>query len=245
MITENYEPSAKLMSGRTILITGATDGIGKALSLKLSSYPCNLILLGKNKLKLDAIKKECTGCVANIEIFKLDLMHAKGEDYQGLIDMIESKFISIDCLVHNAAILGDLAPVEHYDIGLWQQVIHVNLTSVFILTKCLLPLLKIGKFPSITFTSSGVGSKGKAFWGAYSVSKFGIEGFAQILSEELKNSNIKVSIINPGATNTNMRAKAYPAEDKSSIKEPEDVISAYLYLLSPEFSEPSGSRFSL
>ena len=245
MIPENYDPPAKLMSGRTILITGATDGIGKALSLKLSNYSCNLILLGRSTLKLEAIKKECADHVANVEVFKLDFMHAKGEDYQCLIDMIESKYASIDCLVHNAAILGELSPVDHYDIGLWQQVIHVNLTSTFILTKCLLPLLKIGKFPSITFTSSGVGIKGKAFWGAYSVSKFGIEGFAQILSAELKNSNIKVSTINPGATNTNMRAKAYPAEDKSLIKNPEDVLSAYLYLLSPEFSEPNGSRFSL
>jgi NAD(P)-dependent dehydrogenase (short-subunit alcohol dehydrogenase family) len=245
MINANYIPSHEEMADRKILITGATSGIGRALSLKLSHYPCKLILLGRSSLKLNELKAVCDGNLAEIQTIKLDLLYAKGDDYQSAIDKISSIYSSIDCILHNAAILGDRSPIEHYDIGVWQQVIHINVTSTFILTRCLLPLLKKGNLPSITFTSSGVGIRGKSFWGAYSVSKFAIEGLSQILCDELKNTNIRVNTINPGPTNTNMRAKAYPAENKESIKGPDEVLSPYLYLLSPESKNINGVRYDV
>jgi len=124
----------------------------------------------------------------------------------------------------------------------WQRVIHVNLNAVFILTRCLLPLLRESADASLLFTSSGVGYQGRAYWGAYCVSKFGIEGLTQILADELETTNIRVNCINPGATRTNMRAHAFPAEDRDSLPLPQDITGPYLYLLGPDSRDVTGQR---
>ena len=135
-----------------------------------------------------------------------------------------------------------MSPIEHYDIGLWQRVLLVNLTAPFILTRCLLPLLRRSADASVLFTTSGVGNRGRAFWGAYAVSKFGTEGLAQVLAEELENTPIRVNSINPGATRTRMRAQAYPAENPDTLKPPEALAVPYVYLLGPAGRAVRGQR---
>ena len=153
-------------------------------------------------------------------------------------------WLVLDGLVHNAGILGSRSPIQHHDVAEWQRVLHVNLTAPFILCRCLLPLLLQSGDASVIFTSSGVGRTGKAYWGAYAVSKFGIEGLNQVLAEEMGGKpSIRVNAVNPGPTRTAMRAAAYPAEDPLQLKTPEEILGVYLYLLGGESRGVSGRSF--
>jgi NAD(P)-dependent dehydrogenase (short-subunit alcohol dehydrogenase family) len=161
------------------------------------------------------------------------------------VDEIESRYGRLDGLLHNAAILGDRSPIEHYDIGLWQRVLLVDLTAPFILTRCLLPLLAKSSDASLLFASSSVGRRGRAHWGAYSVAKGGLENLADILIDELENTAIRVNVINPGGTRTKMRTRAYPAENAAALPTPESVAPPYLYLLGGASRGVRGRRFDL
>ena len=149
-------------------------------------------------------------------------------------DGLATEFGRLDGLVHNASILGKRFSIEQYDIVDWQRVMHVNVTAAFALTQVCLPMLLESEDASVIFTSSGVGRKGRAFWGAYAVSKFATEGLAEVLADEHRQGNLRVNCINPGATRTGMRLEAYPAEDREKLKRPEDILNAYIYLLGPD-----------
>jgi NAD(P)-dependent dehydrogenase (short-subunit alcohol dehydrogenase family) len=154
---------------------------------------------------------------------------------------MEQEFGRLDGLLHNASILGARSPIEHHDVKIWLETIHVNLNAPFILTQALLPLLHKSKDPSIVFTSSGVGRKGRAFWGAYGVSKFGTEGLMETLADEC--SDIRVNCINPGATRTAMRKAAYPGEDPTTLKTPAEIMPPYLYLIGPDSRGVTGQSY--
>jgi NAD(P)-dependent dehydrogenase (short-subunit alcohol dehydrogenase family) len=171
----------------------------------------------------------------------MDLLGATPQDYCELAGILAREFETLDGLVHNAGILGDRTPIEHYDPIVWQKVIQVNLTAPFLLTQACLPLLRQSSDASVIFVSSGVGRKGRAYWGAYSVSKFGVESLSQILADECEtNTHIRSNCLNPGATRTGMRKVAYPGEDPDSIKSPRQVIPPYLFLLGPDSRGISG-----
>jgi NAD(P)-dependent dehydrogenase (short-subunit alcohol dehydrogenase family) len=239
----DFSPAQGLLADRVILVTGATAGIGRAVAADLTRHGATVVLHGRNAKKLQALYEELCELGPEPAVAQLDLERAQGDDYQALVDAIEERYGRLDGLLHNAGILGDRSPIEHYDIGLWQRVMHVNLNTAFILTRCLLPLLRASTDASLLFTTSGVGSEGRAFWGAYSVSKFGTEAMTQILAQELDNTNIRVNCVNPGATRTNMRRKAYPAEDPAELRSPEDITDTYLYLLGPDSRGVTGQRF--
>jgi len=136
--------------------------------------------------------------------------------------------------------LGDRFSIEQYDVEQWQRVMHVNVTAAFVLTQVCLPMLKRSDDPSIVFTSSGVGRVGKAYWGAYAVSKFATEGLSQVLANEHRHTPLRVNCVNPGPTRTNMRLEAYPAEDRNALKTPEEILSTYVYLLGPDSQGVTG-----
>jgi NAD(P)-dependent dehydrogenase (short-subunit alcohol dehydrogenase family) len=237
-----YRPSPEAFAGRVVLVTGATAGIGRAVATALARHGATVLLHGRNEKALQALYDELRALGPEPAVALLDLERAQGPDYQTLTTAIESRYGRLDGLLHNAAILGDRSPIEHYDIGLWQRVVHVNLTAPFILTRCLLPLLRKSRDASMLFTTSSVGHVGRAYWGAYAVSKFGVEGLAQVLADELENTSIRVNAINPGRTRTRMRARAYPAEDPATLPAPESVTLPYLYLLGPDSRGVSGQR---
>ena len=159
-------------------------------------------------------------------------------ELQQLGDILLEQYGRLDGVLHNASVLGDRVPVEHYDMNTWAKVMHVNFTNVCYLTRILMPLLRLAPSARTIFTSSGVGKTPRAYWGAYSVSKYAMEGFAKLLAEELGNtSEIKVNILNPGGTRTKMRAAAYPNEDPQTLIEPEALMPLYLYLISDNCSE--------
>ena len=178
-------------------------------------------------------------------LYPLDLEGATPENYQELQDNVLEKFDKLDGLIHNAAILGAQMPIEHYDIKLWYSTLQINLSAPFLLTQFLIPALLKSDDARILFLSSSVGREARAYWGAYSVSKFGIEGFAKTLSEELEKTKISVNTVNPGKLRTEMRRTAYPAEDSSGVPLPEEKSSAIVYLLSSMSPKMNGEQLTI
>ena len=241
----SYTPTADALAERVILVTGATAGIGRAVARDLVRHGATVILHGRNEQALEALYQELRQIGPEPAVAQIDLERAQGAQYQSLTSEIESRYGRLDGLLHNAAILGDRSPIEHYDIGLWQRVLLVNLTAPFILTRCLLPLLRKSTDASVLFATSSVGRRGRAYWGAYAVAKAGIEGLAEILADELERTNIRVNLVNPGGTRTRMRSRAYPAENPETLPTPESLTSAYLYLLGPASRAVRGRRVDL
>jgi len=241
----SYSYPDDILKGRIILITGSSDGIGRALALHAAKLGAQVILHGRSVQKLEKIYdtiEEIDGA-PRPSIAVMDLESANAESYTTLAQSIESEFGRLDGLVLNASILGERYSVEQYDAVLWQKVMHVNVTSAFAMTQVFLPLLQKSDDPSVIYTSSGVGRTGKAFWGAYAVSKFATEGLSQVLADEHSHDKLRSNCINPGATRTNMRLAAYPAEDRDQLKRPEDILAPYIYLLGPDSNGVTGESF--
>jgi NAD(P)-dependent dehydrogenase (short-subunit alcohol dehydrogenase family) len=241
----SYRSKPGDFDGRVVMVTGATSGIGRAVATELVRSGATVILHGRNEKALEALYQELKPLGPEPSVAQIDLERAQGPQYQQLIEQIESRYGRLDGLLHNAAILGDRSPIEHYDIGLWQRVLLVDLTAPFILTRCLLPVLRNSADASIVFTTSSVGRRGRAYWGAYSVAKAGLENLAEVLADELENTPIRVNVVNPGGTRTKMRTRAYPAESPASVPTPESVVAPFLYLLGGASHLIRGQRFDL
>jgi NAD(P)-dependent dehydrogenase (short-subunit alcohol dehydrogenase family) len=235
-----YVPPPEILRGRVIAITGAGDGIGRALALSVARLGAQVVLVGRTVRRLEAVEAEIAALESagapqrEASIAPLDLEKALAGDYDRLAAAVAERYGRLDGLVHNAAVLGVLAPIEHADMRNWCRVLHVNLTAAFALTQVLLPALRASEDASVIYTSSSVGRRGRANWGAYAVSKFGIEGLSQVLADEMAgNSAVRVNAVNPGPTRTRLRRQAYPAENAELLPLPESIVSPYLWLLGP------------
>lgn len=243
---DSYQPSSNLLQDRIILVTGAGDGIGAEAAMTFARYGATVILVGRTLSKLekiyDAIQAHGHPQPA---IFPLDLSTAVEHDYLALKEALSTEFGHLDGLLHNAAELGPKTPLRHYASADWQRILHVNATAPFLMTQALLPLLDKSEDASILMTGSSVGLKGRAYWGAYAVSKAAGENFMQVLADELESTgHIRINSINPGATRTAMRAAAYPAENPETVKQPEALMQHYLFLLGPDSQGISGEQFN-
>ena len=241
----SYTPTPDLLADRNVLISGAGDGIGKALAMACARAGASTLLLGRTTSKLEAVYDEIIAAgLPKPAIVPLDLTAFESKDVNDLIEAIDTNYGALHGLVHNAALLGERVPLAHYDTVTWHQVMQVNVNAVFVLTRALLPALDRAGDASLIFTSSGVGKTPRAYWGAYSVSKYALEGMAMLLADELENvSGIRSNILNPGATRTGMRAAAYPNEDPATLKTPEAVLPYYLWLLGRDSAGVHGQRF--
>jgi len=238
----DYSAPENLLANRTVLVTGAGDGIGKAAALTYAAHGATVILLGRGRKKLEAVydEIEANGDPQPVMV-SLNLETATPENYQELADMIGEEFGQLDGLLHNAGILGQRTPIANFNEKSWQEVMQVNVNAPFMLTKAVLPLLESADNASVIFTSSSVGRKGRAFWGAYAASKAAIENLTETLADELEGvSNIRANCINPGATRTNMRMKAYPGENPDNLATPQDIMPLYLYLMGNDSRLVSG-----
>jgi NAD(P)-dependent dehydrogenase (short-subunit alcohol dehydrogenase family) len=233
------------LAGRVIAITGASSGIGRAVALACARVGAEVILVGRNARKLEAVHTEIeTAGGPSPTIAMLDLEKAIAADYDQLAAAVLERFGRLDGLLHNAGILGTLSPIEHHDVPTWCRVMHINVTAAFALTQVLLPVLKRSQDASVLFTSSSVGRQGRAYWGAYAVSKFATEGLMQVLASELENiTSIRVNSLNPGRARTMMRRQAYPAEDLNTLPMPETLTGPYIALLGPASRGVTGKTF--
>lgn len=255
MSPTSFEPTHCSLSpgelrGRVIAITGPTAGIGQALALECARYGAEVLLLGRNVRKLEAIHDAILalqahdgGAIAAPAIAPLDLEKAVAQDFDTIARAAQERWGRLDGLVLNAALLGQPMPIEEYDMPTWVRVLHVNVTANVALTQTLLPLLRASNDASIVCTSSAVGRKGRAYWGAYAVSKFALEGFMQVLADELEKSTVRVNSLNPGKARTQMRRQAYPSENIQTLPEPATLTSPFVALLGPQARGVTGSAF--
>lgn len=239
----NYSFSTNTLQNKVILVTGAGDGIGKQAALTYAQCGATVILLGKTVNKLEAVYDEIlNNGGAEPAIVPLDMKGATKQHYIDMVATIVSQLGKLDGALLNASVLGELTPFCQIHQQTWDDVMQVNVNAQFLLAQALIPAMQNNENTSLVFTTSGVGNKGKAYWGAYSISKFATESMMQLIADEYDNTNFRCNAINPGATNTPMRNIAYPGEDKTSIAQPKDIMPAYVYLMSDDSKEVNGKR---
>jgi NAD(P)-dependent dehydrogenase (short-subunit alcohol dehydrogenase family) len=241
-----HRPSAAELAGRVVAITGAGDGIGRAVALAAAAHGAEVVLVGRTLSRLESTHAQIEARGGRACLAPLDLERALAGDYDQLAAAVQERYGRLDGLLHNAAVLGALAPIEFYDVPTWVRVLHVNLTAAMALTQVLLPMLRAAPHPSIVFTTGGVTRRPAPFWGAYAASKHAVEGLATTLAAELADTTprVRVNSIDPGATRTRLRRQAYPAEDANRLATPEAHAACYLWLLGPASRGLTGQRLS-
>ena len=242
----DWRPTPGLLHERVILITGAANGIGRAVAGTCAAHGASAILLDRDVRGLEQAYDEITAAGhPEPALYPLDLKGATPDDYATLADTIEKEFRHLDGLVHNAAYLGALVPFANYDHELWFETLQINLNAPYLLTMACLGLLQQSHDASIVFAADVAGRHGKAYWGAYAVSKAGAEGFMQILADELEaNTSIRVNSLDPGPVRTALRRLAYPYEDRNSLPGPAEVVKPFLFLLGPDSKGITGQQLT-
>ena len=245
-VPDDWQASSSELAGKTILVTGANRGIGEAVALSCAQHGAEVLLLGRNEDALAQVYDQIVdlGCPTP-GIIPLDLTNRDPSLYDTLADELSGANVVLNGLVHNASVLGERRALAQTSPSSWDEVLQVNMTAVFLLTRALMPLLEAAPAASVVLTSSGVGRRGKAYWGAYAVSKFATEGFMQVLADEVDaTSSIRINSLNPGAVNTGMRRAAYPGESPETNPMPEALTDRWLYLLSDASREIHGQALS-
>ncbi|PXA70994.1 YciK family oxidoreductase [Vibrio sp. 11986-1-5] len=237
----NYSVAVDALQDKVILVTGASDGIGKQAAITYAAHGARVILLGRSEDKLQQTYDEIINAgYPQALAIPLDMQHASKNDYQALMRKIEQQCGQLDGLLHSAGLLGDISPFEAISEHTYDQVMQVNVKAQLLLTQAALPLIKRSPQGRVVFTSSTVGHSGRSGWASYSISKFATEGMMQILADELRDTPLRVNAINPGGTRTAMRAKAYPQEDANRLKTPQEIMPLYLYLMARESQHVHG-----
>ena len=228
-----------MLEEKVTLITGASRGLGRALALACAKEGANLVINSRSEDSLQPVVEEVQGTGA--EVLSVAANVALETEVQKLVDGAVRRFGRIDVLINNAGLLGPRVAIQEYPEDEWRRVIDANLTAPFLLSKAAIPHMPEGA--SIINVVSGVSIEGRAEWGAYSVSKFGVEGLTQILAAELKDRGIRANAVDPGGMRTEMRAAAYPNEDPQTRITPEENTAVFLYLASEESRNVTGERF--
>ncbi|TWX64279.1 YciK family oxidoreductase [Colwellia sp. C1TZA3] len=241
----DYAITPQILANKTILVTGAGASIGRQAALTYAELGATVILLGRTVAKLEAVYDEILAKgYPEPAIVPLDLKGATKQNYIDLAATIVNQFGQLDGALLNASILGELTPFNQINQQIWQDVMQVNVDAQFLLAQALIPVLLKADNASLVFTSSGVGNKGKAYWGAYSVSKFATEGLMQVIADEYEKTSLRTNVVNPGATNTDMRSVAYPAENKAEIALPKDIMPLYVYIMADDSKAVNGQRIN-
>ncbi len=217
------------------LVTGASQGIGAATAKVLADHGYHVIMCARNSKNLESVEEEIFAAGGSATIAPLDL--TEGDSITRLAHAIEQRWNKLDVMILNAAMLGNLGPVSQMDPKEFNQILTLNLLSQQALIANFDPLLRKSMDAKLIGLSSSVGRNARAFWGGYGASKAAFENLLLSYAEEVANlSKIKVAIVDPGRTRTEMRAKAYPGEDPNSVKEPIIVAESILNLLSNDFA---------
>jgi NAD(P)-dependent dehydrogenase (short-subunit alcohol dehydrogenase family) len=236
--------NSKRLDDRVILITGAGSGIGAAVAKAAAAEGAHVILLDKKIPLLEHVYDEImSDHVHEPALYPLDLKGATVPDYEELVNIIKTNYGRLDGLVHCAAALGQLAPVELQEVKIWMETMHINLTAAYLLTRACLPTLREQSHSSIIFSTDGY--KDRAYWSGYGVSKAGIEALAKQLADELEaEGKVSVNCIDPGKVRTNFFSRAFPAIDPSDLASPESIASVYIDTLAMTASQNSETMIS-
>ncbi len=250
MTTETVSPAAEAtkaappenrLAGKVVLITGSTRGIGRALAHACAAEGAKVAICGRNREDLVAVSDELNSMGAEVCAVKIDL-----SDYSSaikLVDGVHRAFGRIDVLINNHGVLGPMETLMEYPDEEWERVMNTNLNSTYWVTKEVLGKMVPQKSGSVVMVSSGVARAGRAKWGAYAVSKAGMECMAEVISDELRDQGVRVNVVNPGATRTEMRAQAVPGEDPAALPAPVDITNVFVYLASDASKGVNGERF--
>ena len=226
------------LSGKVALITGGSRGIGRAIAGAYAGAGAKVFICGRDDKNLRAALDEIRGAGGEIDGLAGDV--GNPDDVQRIVSAAAQRYGAIDVLVNNASILGPRETIANYPAPAWQEVLRINLTGIFLMAREVLPIMSGRGSGSIINVTSGVGRRGKARWGAYAVSKAGLEALTQVLADEVSQAGIRVNSVNPAATRTEMRAHAYPSEDPLTLPTPEEIVPLFLYLASDASAGVSG-----
>lgn len=240
----SYVAPAGLLADRVVLVTGAGGGLGGALSEACAALGARLVLSGRRVPPLERVYDSIVAAGGpRPSIAPLDLERADATHYEALADAVRNEFGRLDGLVHAAARPGERSPIEHHDVANWLRVMHVNVNAAFILTRSLMPLLRLSPDASVLFVTCAAAVRGRAYAGADAASKFALEGLMQVLADETDTlTNIRVNSVDPGPMRTHLRRAAFPGELPDALPEPRDVLAPFLYLLGPDGRGITGRR---
>lgn len=240
-----YTAAPDLLNGRNILVTGAGSGLGRAAAIAYAQHRANVILLGSTEKKLEATYDAIVANgSAEPTLMVLDLQRAGEAEYNQLGEILANEFGSLHGLLHSAGVSAPALPLQYQSLSSWNQLLQVNLTAGFALTKTCLPLLQQADNASVIFTSSKAGRETRAFWGAYAVSKHGVETLMEIFADELRNtSRVRINSLNPGPCGTALRRVIFPSEDPATLPSAESLMPLYLYLMGNDSLHENGRRF--
>lgn len=229
------------LAGKSTLVTGASRGIGREIARAYCAHGGRVIACARSGEHLESLEKECRSESGELATVIADVTDE--HDQNKVVETAIERYGLIDVLVNNAGILGPRERIAEYPDDIWDQVIEVNLNAVFHLTKLVLKHMLDRNRGRIINVTSGVGVRGSSRWGAYAVSKFGVEGLTQVLADELRETSVGVNAVNPGPIATDMRAKAYPDEDPETIPAPADIMDVFLHLAAQQNGEANGERY--
>ena len=237
----NYVPADNLLSGRVIVVTGAGEGIGRCAAMEFASLGAEVVLLGRTQRKLEAVYDEIVDSgYKEAIIHPMNLLTAKGSDYIDFAQRLKENMGRLDGILHNAAELDILTPIQYYDEELWESTMRVNTTAPYLLTQACLPLLLESSDSSVVFITDDCARRPKGYWGAYAVSKAATEHLALTLAIELQKTNVRVNVINPGPCRTGMRVRTHPGASIMSVPPPKAIMPVYDYLMGPDSKEVRG-----
>lgn len=228
------------LANKVVMITGGSAGLGAALARRFVKAGSAVSICGRRADSMAATTQmlreadgACVGMVADV---------TSPEDVNHWISRTRTELGPIDVFINNASVLGERLSIEQADLDVWKKVIEINLTGAFVCARAIIPYLRETQ-GSLINVSSGVGDHGRSLWGAYCVSKNGLEAMSEIMAGELSTDRIRVNTVDPGSMRTSMRAAAYPDEDPATLPEPHEVADVFVYLASDRSKEVTGQRF--
>lgn len=216
------------LKDRIALITGASRGIGAAIAKAYAKEGAHVVLVARTTGALEELDDEIQAAGGKATLVPLDM--EKTELIDGLAAPLLERFGKLDVLVANAAILGKMTPVHQYPPDLWEKVFKLNVHANQRLLRAVHPLLNASDSGRAIFLSSGVARMPRAYWGAYAASKAALDNLAFTYAQECEAGNIRVNVVNPGGTRTELRASAFPGEDPNTLPTAEDIIEVFLAL---------------